>query len=79
MQPSPGLTAFIVQKNLPKQKGRVDLQPEMHFQSLQKFQLDVCKERLLQMFEIFTFTILTKKAPSVNLVICLSTHRLLRK
>lgn len=67
MQPSPRLTAFIVQKNLPKQKGGVDLQPKMHFQSLQKFQLDVCKERLLQMFEIFTFTLLTKKATSVSL------------
>lgn len=50
MQPSPGLAAFIVQKNLPKQKGGADLQSEMHFQSLQKFQLDVCKERLLQIF-----------------------------
>lgn len=31
MQPSPRLAAFIVQKNLPKQKGRADLQPKMHF------------------------------------------------
>lgn len=31
MQPSPGLAVFIVQKNLPKQKGGADLQPRMHF------------------------------------------------
>lgn len=31
IQPSPGLTAFIVQKNLPKQKEGADLQPKMHF------------------------------------------------
>lgn len=77
MQPSPRLTVFIVQKNLPKQKGGADLQSEMHFQSLQKFQLDVCKERLLQIFKIL-FTLVTKNCPSINLVICLSPHRLLR-
>jgi len=79
MQPSPGLAAFIVQKNLPKQKEGADLQPKMHFQSLQKFQLDVCKEWLLQIFKIILFTLLTKKPLSINLVICLSPRRLLRK
>lgn len=79
MQPSPGLAAFIVQKNLPKQKGGADLQSEMHFRRLQKFQLDVCKERLLQIFKIFLFILSTKNCPSINLVICLSPHRLLRK
>lgn len=31
MQPSPRLTAFIVQKNLLKQKEGADLQSKMHF------------------------------------------------
>lgn len=78
MQLSPGLAGFIVLKNLPKQKGGADLQPEMLFQSLQKFQLDVCKERLLQIFKIFLFTLLTKKkSPSINLISCVSPHMLL--
>lgn len=33
MQPSSRLAAFIVQNNLPEQKGGADLQPEIHFRA----------------------------------------------
>lgn len=52
MQSSPRLAEFIVQKNLPKQRGE-QIYNQKCFQSLHEFQLDVNRERPLQIFEIF--------------------------